>query len=356
VEKKPKADKVEKKSKTDAEKKVRLAFVGLGFWSGMLAKAASRSNMIEIAACNSRSEGKMAAFTEKYGGVAKKSYADIMADASIDGVVITTPNTFHAPMVIEAFENGKHAFVEKPMALSVTDCRRMIAAQKESGLVLSLGHKDRRMASIRKIKELIDTGAIGRVILIECSHSSPWGVKSTPQDWQWYKKETPGGPLCSMTVHHADTFRYLAGPISRVSAFINKVGGKAETDDVVAAVVEFVSGGLGYMGGSYITPKRKTLQVNGTQGVAFVEFEGAQVYYQKMGTSKMVQVGELPDGDVQKDEALFEEIDEFARCVLQGGRPETSGEDGLLSWAVMEAFIQSSQTRLPVEIRELLKP
>jgi 1,5-anhydro-D-fructose reductase (1,5-anhydro-D-mannitol-forming) len=327
--------------------RVRMAFIGLGSRSGKLADAAKRSNRIEIAGC-------LAAFTDKYGGVAKKAYEEVMMDDGIDAVVLTTPNSFHAPMTIEAFQHGKHVFDEKPMALSVGDCKKMIEAAKEAGLILAVNHMNRGLASVRRTRELIDTGAIGQVVLIEASHSNPLGLRLTPQDWQWYQKETPSGPLCSLTVHHADTFNYLVGPIKRVTAFVSKVCGKAETDDVISAAVEFESGALGYLGGAYITPLRKTIQVNGTEGTAVVEFPSGSVYFQKKGTQKLVRQEGLPDADTQNRDVLFEELDEFASCIREGGRPETAGEEGLAAWAVMEAIIRSAKSGLPVEIKDVL--
>jgi predicted dehydrogenase len=334
--------------------RVKMALIGLGRWSEKLAEAATRSSRIEIAACHSRTEAKMAAFTEKYGGVAKKTYEDVMRDDSIDAVVLTTPNSFHAPQTIEAARNGKHVFVEKPMALSLGACREMIAAAKEAGVILVVGHKQRRLTMMRKAKELIDKGAIGEVLLVEGSHSNDRAMKYTPEMWQWYRKEMPGGPLCSFNAHHVDTFHYLVGPVRRVTAFVSKVCGKAEADDVMSAAIEFESGALGYLGGSYLTPISKTLRIHGIEGIVFVDQNSGAVYYQKKGTSSLVGQESLPDADTQRNDACFEELDEFASCIQGGGRPELGGEEGLAAWAVMEAIIRSAESGSSVEIKELL--
>jgi predicted dehydrogenase len=110
--------------------RVRMAFVGLGRWAENLATAARKSERIEIAACHSRTEGKMEAFTKKFGCLSKKTYEEVIVDPSIDAVVLTTPNSLHAPQAIEAARSGKHIFVEKPMALSVADCKKMICEAK----------------------------------------------------------------------------------------------------------------------------------------------------------------------------------------------------------------------------------
>jgi len=332
--------------------KVRMGFVGLGWWSEMLAEAATRSKRIQIAACHSKSAGKMVTFTGKYGGVSKKRYEDMVTDDAIDAVVLTTPNSAHAPQAIEAARNGKHIFVEKPIALTVVDGRKMIAAAKEAGVVLAVGQNARRMARYRKAQDLIKKGAIGEVILAEGNSSLDAGMKLTPEKWRWYREESPGGPLMSLTIHHADNLNHLVGPIKRVTAFISKICGKADADDVVSAAVEFENKALGYLGGSYLTPVRNFLQIHGVEGVILVDEEGGSAYYQKKGTSNLVKQV-LPDGETQRRDSLSEEINEFASSIQEGGRPEVSGEEGLAALAVIEAIIKSAESGLPMEIKNL---
>ena len=332
--------------------KVKMAFVGLGWWSEMLAEAATRSNRIGIAACHSRSEGKMFPFVKKYGGISKESYEDVINDDGIDAVVLTTPNTAHASQAIEAARHGKHIFVEKPMALSVADGKKMIAAAKEAAVVLAVGQNARRMARYRKAQDLIKKGAIGEVILVEANSSLDAGMKLTPEKWRWYRKESPGGPLMSLTIHHADNFNHLVGPIKRVTAFINKICGKAEAEDVISAAVEFQNKALGYLGGSFLTPVRNFLQVHGVEGVVLIDEEGGSAYYQKKGTDNLVRQP-LPDAETQRRDSLAEELDEFASCIQEGRKPEVSGEEGLAALAVIEAIIKSAESGLSKDLKEL---
>jgi predicted dehydrogenase len=332
--------------------KVRMAFVGLGWWSGMLADAARSSNKIAIAACHSRSENKMNDFTETYGGIAKKTFAGVVSDEAIDAVVLTTPNSAHSLQAIEAAKNGKHVFVEKPMALSVTECKEMIEAASAAGTLLVVGQNARRMARYRKAKELIDQKRIGEIILAEANSSGDLGAQLTPEKWRWYGSESPGGPLMSFTIHHTDNFNHLVGPVKRVTAFISNVCGKAEADDVISAAVEFESGALGYLGGSFLTPTRNFLQIHGTEGVVLVEEEGGAAYYQKKG-SNTLERQPLPDADQQRNNSLAEEIDEFAHCIQTGGRPEVTGEEGMASLAVIEAILRSAESGAPVRIKDL---
>ncbi|MEE9256340.1 MAG: Gfo/Idh/MocA family oxidoreductase [bacterium] len=331
--------------------KARLAFVGLGRWSDNLAEGAKRSGRIEIAAGLSRSGEKMAAFQKKFGGAPRDSYEDILSDDEIDGVVLTTPNSLHAAQAIAAARSGKHVMVEKPMALSVKDCRAMIAAADEAGVVLAVGQNTRRTARYRKAAELIRAGEIGEVILAEANQSRPQSYRIEGL-WRNSREESPGGPLASFTVHQADAMNHLVGPVRRISAFINKVCGPADTDDVMAATVEFESGALGYLGGTMLTPDRNFFQVHGTKGVVLLDAEGGAASIKREGSDVFEPIP-MPDQKTQLADSLAEEMEEFAACILSGGRPEVAGEEGMAAVAVIEAIVRSAESGAPVNIRDL---
>lgn len=156
----------------------------------------------------------------------------------------------------------------------------------------------------------------------------------------------------SFTIHYADCLNHLVGSMKTVKAFTSKVCGKAEADDVASAVVKFESGALGYLGGSFLTPSRKYVQIHGVEGVVLLEEEGGAAYYQKKGTGNLVRQP-LPDGETQRNDSIFEEIDEFARCIQEKTRPEVSGKEGIEALVVIEAIVKSAASGLPVEIKEL---
>ncbi|MDA1001707.1 MAG: Gfo/Idh/MocA family oxidoreductase [bacterium] len=329
--------------------KVRMAFVGLGRWSDMLADGALRSGRVEIAGGLSRSGEKKAAFSEKYGGAPLQSYEEILASDSVDAVVLTTPNSLHVSQAAAAARAGKHIFVEKPMALSVADCKKMIAAAEAAGVTLAVGQNTRRMVRYRKAAELIREGAVGEVVLVEGNMSKTQGYRLTPKLWRWSREESPGGPLVSFTVHQADSFNYLIGPIHRVSAFTKKLSGPAPPDDVMAAVVEFKSGALGYLGGTMLTGTRNFTQIHGTEGNVLVDEMGSAAFYQKKGSEEFERFP-MPDHMTQLADSLAEEMDEFAACIQEGAKPEVGGEEGMAAVAVIEAILRSAEADGPVNL------
>ncbi|HOI22316.1 Glucose--fructose oxidoreductase [bioreactor metagenome] len=333
--------------------KVRLAFVGLGWWSNKLADAAAQCDNIEIAACYSRSLEKRDLFRKQYGGVGKETYEELLEDKSIDGIVLTTPNSLHITQTVDAANYGKHVYVEKPMAITVEECKKMIDASKSNNVILMIGQNSRRMARFRKAKQMIEQGLLGKIVLVEANSSGDLGMKLTPDNWRGHKKESPAGPLMSYTVHQADNLNYLIGPITKITAFKSKLCGPAETDDVFTSIAQFENGALGYIGGSFITPDRKLLQIHGTEGVILLDEDDGSISYQKKGTKHMVKTI-MPNPDQQRLDSLKEEIKEFADCIQLGKEPEVTGAVGMNAIAIIEAIYRSAENGNTTQLRDLL--
>lgn len=334
--------------------KVRMGFVGIGNWSKMLANAAQQSERIEIAACYSRNISNMDAFIAKYGGIAVKTFEELLNNDKIQALIVTVPHTLHSIQVIEALENNKHVFVEKPMALTVEECKRMNQAATEAGRLLAVGHNNRRLKIFRKAMELIKDGKIGSLILAEACTTSDLGTRLTPKNWRWYRKESPAGPFTAHTIHQVDNLNYLVGPIKSVMAFAGKKYGKSEMDDAIAAVLEFENGAIGYLGGAVITAERNLCQLYGTEGVLSIDkIEGALRYLPR-GEKITIPIPIAENTEDQLLNSLKEEIDEFASAIQGDGHIETTGEIGMNAVAVMEACMKSFVARRPIHIKDLL--
>jgi len=151
---------------------VRVAAVGIGWWSGELADAVPKGTNLKLVACTTRSPEKRAAFATKYGCRQAESYEAVLKDSEVEGVLLTTPHTLHADQVVAAAEAGKHVFVEKPFTLTVADGRRATTACRRAEVVLAVGHGRRRQPANRALKGMIEAGALGRVVQIEGNVSS----------------------------------------------------------------------------------------------------------------------------------------------------------------------------------------
>jgi predicted dehydrogenase len=318
---------------------VRVAAVGVGGWGKTLADAAGRGTGLTIVACTSRSPESRAAFAKTYGCRDLPTYEAVLADREVEGVVITTPHSLHTEQVVAAAQAGKHVFVDKPFALTVDGARRATEACRGAGVVLALGHQRRRQAASRALKRLVDEGTLGRVAQIEGNFSADIGFTLKPHMWRTVRAETPGGAMTNLGIHHVDTYQYLLGPITRVMAFVRRVALTGEIDDATSIVFEFASGGLGYLGTSWVHANRtETITLHGTEAQAWHEAVGTRLFVARRGEKERTAVT-LPSAD-----PLVEQLAEFARCVREGAKPEVGGDEGIANTAVLEAIVESAET------------
>ena len=324
---------------------VKVASVGIGWWSDVLAQAAVQSGVLEIVVAASRSADKRAAFATKYRCREAGSYEAVLGDPEVEAVLLTTPHTVHAEQVVAAAEAGKHVFVEKPFALTVADARRATEACRRAGVVLAVGHQRRRHPASRALKRLLDEGALGRVVQAEANMSGDLGFSLKPGVWRSRREETPGGAMTNVGIHPLDTLHYLLGPVVRVMAFVRRVVvTQVDIDDTTSVLLEFASGGLGYLGTSWVHATRTSfVTLHGTDAQAFWEADGARLSVARQGQREPSPVP-LGAVDTMATDAVVEELAEFGRCVREGGRPEVGGEEGTANVAVLEAIVESAAT------------
>ena len=129
--------------------RVGLALIGIGSWSGVIANAVERSKKAKMVTCYTRNAGKREAFSRKYGCDQEMSFEDVLKRDDVDGILLTTPNAIHAEHTVLAAQKGKHVFVDKPIANTLADGEKMVAACDKAGVVLLVGHDMRRLSGFR---------------------------------------------------------------------------------------------------------------------------------------------------------------------------------------------------------------
>src|SRR4030067_1546793 len=141
--------------------KVGMGRNGTGGWGNIIASAVQRSNKARLVTCYARTPEKRQAFSQKFGCDQEKSFDDVLKRDDVEGLLHVTPNAVHAEHAVLAAQHGKHIFVDKPIANTLADGKKMIEACRKAGVVLLVGHDMRRLSGFRKMKELMDQGAIG---------------------------------------------------------------------------------------------------------------------------------------------------------------------------------------------------
>ncbi len=325
---------------------VGVALIGIGMWGRRLAGVIQRTPSLKLVTAFNRDAAKRAAFAQEFGCEAAASFEAAVEHPGVQGVLLITPNDLHAEQAIACAERGKHLFIEKPIANTLDEGYSIQRACRAAGVALMVGHCFRRLGAARKVKALIEQGALGQVVLAESNFSLP--AVLTPDKWRYYRASNPGGALMQLGVHHADTLQYWLGPAASVSGSIARLATQAESDDVGSALVEFASGARGVINSAAVSPKTYTLRLYGSKANLFYD-AGMSIWpnAEKMDPSTTLTLVTQSGSERLPFEArdmVAEELDEFARCVRGETEPETGAAEGIAALAVIRCAIESSES------------
>lgn len=324
---------------------LRVGSIGLGWWGGNLADKATAGGL-DVVSCFARSPESRNEFAEKNGARPAESLDEMLSDPEVEAVLIATPHSTHADLVVEAATAGKHVFVDKPFTLTVAEGKRAIRAAEEAAIVLQVGHNRRRQPANRRLKKLVKSGELGMVHYAEANLSYPKGLNPRT-GWRGDPAESPAGGMTGLGVHMADTLNYLLGRPARVAAFSKQLIAVGNLDDVTTANIEFHDGPLAFLGTSMVIPDIARTAVWGTEGAALNENDGARFFTQQVGSKEWVEQ------EVDTLDTVRDELEEFASNVRSGSRPETGGPEALEATAVLEGIVESATTGKVVDLDEV---
>ena len=294
-----------------------IAVVGTGMWAPRLAAAAERAGL-ELVTCFSRDRQKRGEFADRFGCDPAASLEEAIEHPDVEGVLLVTPNDVHEEQSLACAERGRHVFVEKPIADGIEAGERMRRACEDAGVTLMVGHAFRRLGAARRVKELLEEGALGRVVLAEAN--------------------------MQLGIHHVDTLAYWLGPVSRASGRFAHVHTDADIDDVGVVTLEFESGALGSLTGSYVSPKTLTLRLFGTDAALDYRCDFS-VWPDALaldGVTRLTLGGEQVE--FEERDMLAEELAEFGRCIRGEAQPETGADEGIAALAaVLQALEADSE-------------
>ncbi|HEY0388208.1 MAG TPA: Gfo/Idh/MocA family oxidoreductase [Gaiellales bacterium] len=312
---------------------MRVGLLGSGWIMDFHARAVLEHPRGELVAAASWREPSLAALARRHG-IPRTTidWEQLAADPSIDAVVIGTPNALHAPQAIACLRAGKHVLVEKPMARTLTEAEAMNAAADEGGALLMVAHCWRFHADVRRLRDKIESGALGEV-----TKTRGYGVHAGwgPSGWFVDPDLAGGGALLDMGVHAIDTARFLLGDPApqRVCATIGTRYGDYLVDDDGILLIRWSDGASSLVESGWWHPHRGGLEaeteVYGTGGYARIwdfteEPEGYEHCTQPMYTAQMA---------------------EFIDAVREGRQPRPSGEDGAVVMDVVEQAYRSAGLR-----------
>ena len=327
---------------------VRVASIGIGWWSDVLADAIKRSGKLEIVSCYTRSEEKRRTFAAKYGCKAAPSLDVLLADGSVEAVINTTPNNVHLETTRAAAQAGKHVFLDKPIANTIADARALTKACRDAGVILALGYQRRKESPFRWIRKQIDDGVFGKLVNAEANISRDRLGQFDLSSWRYTAAGMPGGVMLQIGIHYSDVLEYLIGPVKAVSGRLAQLVLPGDNPDVASLILEHENGALSTLNASYASASEYyAMNIYGKEASAYYDLHQG-LRFLKRGTTRSTPV------EIVKNDPIVEELEEFAAAVRGGAQPEMDGERSTASLAVLLAGIKSAREGRRVEIAEML--
>jgi predicted dehydrogenase len=321
---------------------VRVGVVGLGYWGPNLARNFDRLPGAELRwICDTSDEARERWAASFPSARVTGSFDELISDPDVDAVVIATHVPSHPDLAVRVLEAGKHCFVEKPLAQSVPDAERVLAAASESGRVLMVGHLLEYHPGVEKLKEIADSGSLGDIHYIY-SNRLNLGKLRADENALW-----------SLGAHDVSVVLRLAGDEEP-----SEITAKGESymrpgiEDVVFCYLRFPSGLAAHLHLSWLDPhKDRRFTVVGSKRMATfddMEMEQKLKVYDKGFDQDFTSFGEYiqRSGDVwspriSNEEPLAIECKHFIDCVRTGERPRSDGQSGLRVVRVLDALQRS---------------
>lgn len=302
------------------------------------------------------------AFAEESGVAWYSAFDALPAGEKPDGVIVATPNQLHVANGLELVAAGVPMLVEKPLADSVDSARRLVQAAEAAGVPLLVGHHRRHNPMIRKAREAIDAGRIGRILTL---NGQFWLVK--PDDYfdiDWRRQEG-AGPVLINLIHDIDLFRYLCGEIAGVQALSSNAVRGNPAEETAVAILRFANGALGTVSASdtvvspwswelttgenpaYPKQDQSCYQIGGTQGSLTIPALELWSHTDKRGWWEPLKRERIP---FVPEDPLQAQVRHFCAVIRGEEEPLVSGREGLATLAVIEAVKRAARSGAPVEI------
>lgn len=325
-----------------ATRKVRVAIVGCGQMGRWHLNSYRLDPRVDVVACVDTARDRADAFAREAGGRAYGSHVEMLRNESVDAVSLCTVPATHRDIAIELLTAGVHVLCEKPLAISVSEAEEMSHAAKACGRLLFTAFKFRFHDEVRRAKQLIDTGSLGRVLNFRLMFG---GYIDMHGQWYAQKALSGGGIIMDNGPHAADLMRYLFGDVKSVTASAASIQ-NLEVEDTAKLDVCMTSQttGTGDLSWSVRIPSPSYLEIYGEDGAASLDADGISYRFKTWSDWKR-------EPNVLDTKAAFaRQVQYFVDAAL-GQNPLALGNgEGVASQRVIDAAYRSLRTDRRVDI------
>ena len=318
-----------------------MGVIGAGYWGPNIVRNLYEAPGAEAVAVADLSQERLEAIRKRFPAVrVTTQYRELLDDPSIDAICIVTPVRTHRKLAEEAFAAGKHVFVEKPLAQSVSDAEAIVRAGDRAGTTLMVGHTFVYNPAVEVVKGILDSNGIGDVHYLD-SQRVNLGLHQFDTNVLW-----------DLGPHDVSIMLYWLDEEPLWVQCSGACFAQPDIEDVVFLMIGFPSGAIAHAHLSWLAPsKLRTMTVIGSKKMVIYDdnqsVEKVKIYDQ--GVDKLeadelrrsYRAGDIHSPRVPMTEALQVEMRHFIDCVRDGKKPRTDGEAGLTVVRVLELAMRS---------------
>jgi predicted dehydrogenase len=321
---------------------INAAIVGLGRWGRNHVNAVVGSPHLRYVRAVTRNPAAAQEFAAQHRLALTTSFDDVLADPTIDAVVLATPHSQHVDEVVAAAQAGKAVWCEKPLALTRTEAARAVDACRTAGVTLASGYNRRFFSSMRELKRVVDGGTLGDILHIEGHFSNEYSIHVVGGGWRDDPNESPALGMTGCGLHVLDALISLAGPIRQLDAKAFAAKPVPDPRDAVAVLATFASGATGTMATVRASAPFWRVHVFGTNGAAEARDED---------TLRVALIGKpAREETLARVDSLRAACEAFAAAVEHRTPFVMTPAELVNVTAAFEAVIASLATGLPVTV------
>ncbi|HMC10645.1 MAG TPA: Gfo/Idh/MocA family oxidoreductase [Pirellulaceae bacterium] len=340
---------------------IRFGLIGYGLFGAHHARAIAAAPGAELRAIAVPSERSQAAAHEAYPtATIYADYRELLARDDIDAVNVVVPNRWHYEVGRAVLASERHLLLEKPMALALGECDELVALAARHDLVLAIGHELRVSSLWGGVKQLIQSGAIGRprAALVELSR---FPYRQGSGSWR-YDRERVGSWILEEPIHFFDLARWYMSPCGDPMTIYARATAR---DPVRAELHDHFTATIGFADGAHAVVVQtlsafghhQTVKVSGTDGTIWAQWSAADaraprpVFSLRYGLGESIQepTFDKPTGELLE---LADEVAAFAQAIQTGQTPPCTGEDGRWSTLLCLAAEESVRRQQELSLKE----
>jgi predicted dehydrogenase len=335
---------------------MKLAVIGCGYWGPNLVRNFIQSNKVKQIICCDLDQKRLDRMKGLYPMVEILSdYKQLLEMPDVDAVAIATPVKTHHPIAKEFLLSGKHVFIEKPLTHSYETALELIQTAEEKQKVLMVGHTFEYTAAVNKVKEIIASGELGRILYVSCIRVN-LGLFQPDINVVW-----------DLAPHDISIILYLMGEVPVSVNSQGKAHFNHEIEDVATTTLNFKNGLIAFIHNSWLDPNkiRRTTIVGSRKMLVYDDIEaqekikiydkGVEVppYYDTFAEFQYsYRYGDIHSPRIEDYEPLKKECDHFITCIQKGMCPLSDGYSGLRVVSILEAAcksLKSSGRAIPIQ-------